>query len=118
VDGVHVGEDVLVDAVVVLDGDLDLCAPAVAREVDRLVQRVLALIQADDVLDDPALVLEGLLALAPRAFVAQDDLDPGGQVGQLAQALDDGVEVVVGGGEDLPVVDSAQNSVLDVVEDI
>ena len=78
---------------------------ALGLHVDRLlVQHLLALVEQLDELGDAAGVLVGLrlgLALGVGlALVGQRDLDALVEEGELAEAVGEGVEVVLGDGED------------------
>ena len=95
------GDDVLLIAVVVLQGDLGLFVVAPAGDVDHVVvQVVLALVQPGDVLPDAALVAHGVravllrLVLALRALVGDRDVDAGVQEGLLTHPGVQGLVVV------------------------
>ena len=99
--GVGVGEDVLLVAVVVLKGDVDLVAVPFLAYSDGVMDGVFVLVQILDELDDAALVLEnGGFALA---LVMQLDAHVAVQEGQLAEAVGDVVEIELRRVEDLVV---------------
>ena len=106
VDVVGEAEDRLGVGVVVLQRDLHGHAVALGFHVDRLfVQDLLAAVQMLDELGDAAGVLElcvlGFAGLGVGgALVGQRDLQTLVQEGELAQPLRQGVEVVLGDGED------------------
>ena len=109
VDGVDVvgeGEDGLGVGVVVLQRDLHGDVVALGLHVDGLlVQDLLALVQVLDELGDAAGVLEvcvlGFAGLGVGgALVGEGDLEALVEEGELAQALGEGVVVVLGDGED------------------
>jgi len=101
-DVVRVGEERFRVAVVVLQGDLRVHPLLLAVEVDDpLVEAGLVLVEVLDEGDDPAVVLEPDLLVAP--LVLQGDLDPRVEEGELPEAHGEGVEVVVGDREDLAV---------------
>ena len=102
VDVVGEGEDQLGVAVVPLQRDLGVDAVLVALHEDRLVvDDRLVLVQVLDERDDAAFVLE-LVALAV-ALVVDGDEDAAVEERELAQALRQRVEAVLGGLEDLRV---------------
>jgi hypothetical protein len=102
IDVVGEGEDQLGVAVVPLQGDFGFDAVLRAFHEDRLVVDVrLVLVQVLDERDDAAFVLE-LVALAV-AFVVERDEDAAVEERELAQALRQRVEAVLGGFEDLRV---------------
>ena len=95
VDVVREGEDGLLIRGVPLHRDLDRPVVGVVLEVDGLaVERVLVLVQVVDEVDDPALVVEGVL-LAAGALVEELDLEAAGEERRLAHALGER-RVVVG----------------------
>ncbi len=110
VDGIDIvgkTEDRFRVTVVVLERDFHLHSVALGFHVDRLVMEdALAAVQVLDELRDPARVLElqafGFAGFGVGvAFVGQRDLQALVQEGQLAQALGQRVEVVLGDGENL-----------------
>ena len=99
--GVGVGEDVLLVAVVVLKGDVDLVAVPFLADPDGVMDGGLVLVQVLDELDDAAPVLEnGRFAPGP---VVQLDAHVAVQEGQLAEAVGDVVEIELRRVEDLVV---------------
>ena len=106
VDVVGEAEEVLRVGVVVLQRDLHaehavVGQLALAFEVDRLVvQHGLAAVEVLDELGDAAAVVELVGLHGIRALVGQRDGQALVQEGQLAQALGQGVEVVLGDVKD------------------
>ena len=107
VDVVGEGEDVLAEAAVVLQRDLDDVALDSLVDVDRGdVDRTEALVEVLDERLDAALEVEDVLGLARTllfALVQQPDGDALVEVGQLAEPVGDRVPVEVEGLEDLGV---------------
>ena len=114
-DRVREAEDLLLVAVVPLEGDVeplvlgvDLRVPRgvlhVREDDDALVERLAVLVQVVDEGGDPALVPEDVLPLALLVPLVDDlDRDAGVQEGELAEPLREGVEVVGADREDLGV---------------
>jgi len=103
VDGVGVGHQVLVDAVAVLESNLHVDVVPLLPEVNGWVDGFLAVVEILDVGLEPALVVEGLLALMDGARIHQDDLDAAVEEGQLPQTLRHQVPLELDGLEDLGV---------------
>jgi hypothetical protein len=101
VDVVREGIHVLGVAVVVLEGHFEHDAALLYFNEDRLVERRLGAVQMLHEGDDAALVLEDLLLLL--ALVLERDFETLVEEGQLAQALGQDVEAVLGRLEDLAV---------------
>ncbi len=102
VDAVGEGEGGLGEAVVVLDRGLDRGVVDLALDVDRAgVEDFAVVVQVADEAGDAAFEVEVHLAVV--ALVDEVDPDALGQVGVLAEALDERLEVVVEGVEDLAV---------------
>src|SRR6266545_2342308 len=91
VDVVGEGENALLIAVVVLEGDLDLDIVLLAFEEEHLgMNRRLVLVQVLDELDDPALVEKGVRALV--SLVLDDDFEAFVEEGELAEPIGERVE--------------------------
>jgi hypothetical protein len=104
VDVVDEGEDRLVVAVVVLDGELDPDIVAFGVDIQDLgVQRLLVLIEVLHHLPEPALGVEGLDLGRIVTLVGQRNRDALVQKREFAQAAGEGGVVVVQVGEDLRI---------------
>ena len=103
VDVVGEREDRLLVGAVPLHGDLDVALVGLALEEDDLLaERLLVLVEVGDEVLDAALEVE-LGPLAAGALVGQRDAQAARQVGGLAQALLEDVEVVLDRLEDVGV---------------
>ncbi len=104
VDVVHEGEGVLVVAVLVLQGDIDIDIVAGGREMHRLgVERLLVAVEILHELDQTALVEELLHLGSLLALVGQHDPDAAVEEGELAEPLRQGVPRVFQHRENLRV---------------
>jgi hypothetical protein len=102
----RVGErvDRLGEAGVPLHRHLDLGVLALPFEVDDpVVERVLPVVQELDEVGKPALGLVDLAHLLAATLVRQGDLDPAGQVSELAEALGEHLSLELGLLEDARV---------------
>ena len=101
-DGVHERERVLVEAVVVLQSNLDIHVVPKTFDVDRrIVKGLVTTVQALYEFHHPSLKLEVVALVA--AFVLDPDLEPGVQEGKFAKTLGQRVERVVQRLENLTV---------------
>ena len=91
-DAVREGVDALVVAGVPLEGDLDLLVLlGLVVGADLAKQRLLGVVEVAHVVDDAAVVLEGLFRLAALALVDEADLEAAVQERHDLQPLDDGL---------------------------
>ena len=91
-DAVREGVDGFVVAGVPLERDLELLALlALLEEADLAEQRLLRVVEVAHVVDDAAVVLEGLLRLAARSLVDEAHLEAAVEEGHDLESLDDGL---------------------------